>query len=188
MEKEYTYYSVDEFTSALSELSQSEYKKLMLFGYRFCQDYSLGCEGEDLFQEAVSRFITGSRKAPKEIKLIATLFNAMKSIGDAYINSKYQQARDASLRFDAEDGIDLEKFKPTSEEPEEVLSEYKYQLILKHFGEDEQILSMIKLIGEGAKAKEITDTFFDGDRKKYDTAYKRFTRKRKQLRMETQCI
>jgi DNA-directed RNA polymerase specialized sigma24 family protein len=188
MEKEYTYYSVDEFGAALAELTQTEIKKLVLFGVRFCRDYSLDCESEDIYQEAVSRFLAGSRKAPKEVKLVKTLYNAMKSVGDSIIKSRAQKIKDATVSFDDEDGISLDKFKPSSAEAEEVLFEHKYQLIIEHFGDDNQVLTMIELIGEGLKAREITDTLFGGDRKEYDTTYKRFMRKRKQLRKETQCI
>lgn len=188
MEKEYTYYSVDEFGAALAELTQTDIKKLVLFGVKFCRDYSLDCESEDIYQEAVSRFLSGSRKAPKEVKLVKTLFNAMKSVGDSMIKSRAQKIKDASVSFDDKNGMSLDKFMPFSENPDEAFCEHKYQLIVEHFGNDKQVLSMIELIGEGVKAKEITDTLFDGDRKKYDTTYKRFMRKSKQLRKETQCI
>jgi hypothetical protein len=188
MEMEYTYFSVDEFCTTLAELTQIEIKKLILFGMRLCRDYSLDCESEDLYQEAISRFLSGSRKAPKEVKLVKTLFNAMKSIGNSIIKSRAQKIKDASVSFDNEHGVSFSKLEPTSEELDEALSEYKYQLITKYFGDDEQVLSMIELIGEGVKAKEITNTLFDGNRKKYDTTYKRFMRKSKQLRKEARCI
>ena len=116
MKKEYSYYTVDEFIIALSTLNKTDKKKLLLFGIKYCRDYSLECEGIDLYQEAITRLLSGSRRAAKEI------------------------------------------------------------------------ISMIELIGDGLKAKEITNIMFNGDRKKYDTTYKRFMRNRKLIHKEAEGV
>jgi hypothetical protein len=189
MEKEYSYYTVDEFIIALSSLSQSDKKKLLLFGMKYCQGYSLECEGNDLYQEAITRLLSGSRKAAKEVTIVISLYTAMKSVGNAMLKSKSQQLSDMSTSI--EDNVHSVNNKINAEindEQNDSLDEFKHQLIKEHFGDDKEILSMIELIGEGVKAKEISDIMFDGDRKRYDTTYKRFMRKRKQIRTEAASV
>jgi hypothetical protein len=189
MKKEYSYYNVDEFVIALSTLSQTDKKKLLLFGIKYCRDYSLECEGDDLFQEAITRFISGSRKAAKEVTIIITLFNTMKSVGNSMLKSKSQQLRDLSTSIeDHEHSVNSKLNTEVKDEQNDLLDELKYQLIMDHFGDDTEVLSIIELIGEGVKAREITDIMFDGDRKRYDTTYKRFMRKRKQIRTEAASV
>jgi DNA-directed RNA polymerase specialized sigma24 family protein len=189
MKKEYSYYSVDEFVIALSTLSQTDKKKLLLFGIKYCRDYSLESEGDDLFQEAITRFISGSRKAAKEVAVLISLFNAMKSVGNSMLKSKNQQLRDVSTSIeDNEYSVNNKINAEVNDEQYDVLDELKHKLIMVHFGDDTEVLSMIELIGEGVKAREIADIMFDGDRKRYDTTYKRFMRKRKQIRTEAASV
>lgn len=189
MEKEYSYYTVDEFIIALSSLSQSDKKKLLLFGMKYCRDYSLECEGVDLYQETITRLLSGSRKAAKEVAIVISLFTAMKSVGNSMLKSKNQQLRDLSTNIeDNENFVNNKINAEVNDEQDDVLDELKHQLIMDHFGDDTEILSMIELIGEGVKAREITDIMFDGDRKRYDTTYKRFMRKRMHIRKEAESI
>jgi hypothetical protein len=189
MEKEYSYYTVDEFIIALTGLSQSDKKKLLLFGMKYCRDYSLECEGGDLFQEAITRLLSGSRKVAKEVTLVISLFNAMKSVGNSRLKSKSQRLRDMSTSIEGnEHSVNNKMNTEINDEQDNELDKLKHQLIMDHFGDDTEILSMIELIGEGVKAREITDIMFDGDRKRYDTTYKRFMRKRKQIRTEAASV
>lgn len=189
MKKEYSYYTVDEFIIALSALNKTDKKKLLLFGIRYCHDYSLECEGDDLYQEAITRYISGSRKAAKEVDIVISLFNAMKSVGNSMLKSKNQKLRDLSTSIENNEHFDYSQFNTKeNDEQEDHLSKLKYQLIMEHFGGDTEIVSMIELIGEGVKAKEITDIMFDGNRTKYDTTYKRFMRKRKLIRKEAESV
>jgi hypothetical protein len=189
MKKEYSYYTVDEFIIALSTLSKTDKKKLLLFGIKYCRDYSLECEGIDLYQEAITILLSGSRRAAKGVDIMTSLFTAMKSVGNEMLKSKSQKLRDISNSI--EDNVHSVNNKINAEindEQNDSLDEFKHQLIQEHFGDDTEILSMIELIGEGVKAREITDIMFEGDRKRYDTAYKRFMRKRKQIRTEAASV
>ena len=193
MKKEYSYYNVDEFIIALSTLSQTDKKKLLLFGIKYCRDYSLECEGDDLFQEAITRLLSGSRKAAKEVDIVISLFTTMRSVGNSILKSKSQQLKDLSTSIEdnehfVNNQINNEEIDEEIDEEDDYLSKLKYQLITAHFGDDKEIMSMIELIGEGLKAKEITSIMFNGDRKKYDTTYKRFMRKRKLIRKEAESV
>lgn len=189
MKKEYSYYTVDEFVIALSTLSSTDKKKLLLFGIKYCRDYSLECEGSDLYQETITRLLSGSRKAAKEVDIVISLFTAMQSVGNSILKSKSQQLRDLSTSIeDTEHVINNHINNVETDGEDDYLSKLKYQLITAHFGDDKEIMSMIEHIGEGLKAKEITNIMFDGDRKKYDTTYKRFMRKRKLIRKEAESV
>ena len=190
MKKEYSYYTVDEFVIALSTLSNTDKKKLLLFGIKYCRDYSLECEGSDLYQEAITRLLSGSRKAAKEVDIVISLFTAMQSVGNSILKSKSQQLRDLSTSIEDTEHVINSQINNVKKPMEKMtdLSKLKYQLITAHFGDDKEIMSMIEHIGEGLKAKEITNIMFDGDRKKYDTIYKRFMRKRKLIRKEAESV
>jgi hypothetical protein len=189
VKKEYSYFTVDEFIIALSTLSNTDKKKLLLFGTKYCRDYSLECEGSDLYQEAITRLLSGSRKAAKEVDLVISLFTSMKSVGNSVLKSKSQRLRDLSTSIeDNENIVNNQINNEESDEEDDYLSKLKYQLITDHFGDDKEIMSMIEFIGEGMKAKEITNIMFDGDRKKYDTIYKRFMRKRNIIRKEAESV
>lgn len=189
MKKEYSYYTVDEFVIALSTLGNTDKKKLLLFGIKYCRDYSLECEGCDLYQEAITRLLSGSRKAAKEVDIVISLFTTMKSVGNSILKSKSQQLRDLSTSIeDNEHVVNNQISNVEIDKEDDYLIKLKYQLITAHFGDDKEIMSMIEYIGEGLKAKEITNIMFDGDRKKYDTIYKRFMRKRKLIHKEAENV
>lgn len=189
MKKEYSYYTVDEFIIALSTLSKTDKKKLLLFGIKYCRDYSLECEGIDLYQEAITRLLSGSRRAAKGVDIVTSLFTAMKSVGNSVLKSKSQRLRDLSTSIeDNEHVVNNQVNNVEIDDEDDYLIKLKYQLISEHFGDDKEIISMIELIGGGLKAKEITNIMFNGDRKKYDTTYKRFMRKRKLIHKEAEGV
>ena len=189
MKKEYSYYTVDEIIIALSTLSRADKKKLLLFGIKYCRDYSLECEGSDLYQEAITRLLSGSRRAAKEVDIVTSLFTAMKSVGNSVLKSKSQRLRDLSTSIEGnEHVVNNQVNNVENDDEDDYLIKLKYQLISEHFGDDKEIISMIELIGDGLKAKEITDIMFNGDRKKYDTTYKRFMRKRKLIHKEAEGV
>jgi len=189
MKKEYSYYSVDEFTKVLSTLSTTGKKKILLFGTFYCHKYSLGCEWEDLYHEALTRMLSGMRKVPEGVDLEVSICNAMRSVGNSMLKEKSQRIRDLSISIEDNDNLDSNQLKTEdNDDSDEYLCKLKYQLITEHFGDDKEIMSMIELIGEGLKAKEITNIMFNGDRKKYDTTYKRFMRKRNIIRKEAESV
>ncbi len=193
MKMEYSYYTVDEFIIALSTLSRTDKKKLLLFGIKYCRDYSLECEGIDLYQEAITRLLSGSRRAAKEVDIVTSLFTAMKSVGNSVLKSKSQRLRDLSTSIEdnehvVNNQVNNQVNNVEIDDEDDHLIKLKYQLIYKHFGDDKEIISMIELIGDGLKAKEITNLMFNGDRKKYDTTYKRFMRKRKLIHKEAEGV
>lgn len=133
---------------------------------------------EDLLQEAITRVLTGSRKLPEGVPMVAFIAGIMRSLKTEY----WRRARAGSgnreaLRLDhtpAESGaLELRDPAPT---PERALSaQQELAAIAKLFADDPVALRILACLGEGMSAEQIRVTT-GLSKTDYDSARKRMRR------------
>lgn len=183
MKKEYSYLSIDSFLTKYQLLGVEELKKLIAVCYRFRNAYCLQLEPKDLMQEALTRIIEGHRKIPEDIVLVAGIAQVIKSIANDLVNSAPNKALRLEVVAEEADSV-MSEASVFSLSPEEELLEAqeaadvseKVMAIFRFFENDTDVLSLLRSIADGLKARDIVQSTFDGNQVKYDSTRKRLMR------------
>lgn len=183
MKKEYSYLSIDNFLTKYQLLGVEELKKLIAVCYRFRNAYCLQLEPKDLMQEALTRIIEGHRKIPEDIVLVAGIAQVIKSIANDLVNSAPNKALRLEVVAEEADSV-MSEASVFSLSPEEELLEAqeaadvseKVMAIFRFFENDTDVLSLLRSIADGLKARDIVQSTFDGNQVKYDSTRKRLMR------------
>lgn len=183
MKKEYSYLSIDNFLKKYQLLGVEELKKLIAVCYRFRNAYCLQLEPKDLMQEALTRIIEGHRKIPEDIVLVAGIAQVIKSIANDLVNSAPNKALRLEVVAEEADSV-MSEASVFSLSPEEELLEAqeaadvseKVMAIFRFFENDTDVLSLLRSIADGLKARDIVQSTFDGNQVKYDSTRKRLMR------------
>lgn len=191
MSKEYSYLSVDQFLQDYQALTDGDIKRLVSVCYRFRNAYCLQLEPKDLMQEALTRIIGSDRKIPEGVSLVAGIANVIKSIANDLVNSASNRAWQLEVVADETDEVmsDVSVFGASPED--ELLEEQevaavteKVKAIFVCFENDSEVLSLLRSITKGLKARDIVKSTFGGNQVKYDTTRKRLMRGIAKLKVE----
>lgn len=112
---------------------------------------------EDMLQEAITRAITGSRRLPEGVSMVAFLAGILRSLRADYWRRARRESRDDQLRIDHEsdESLALDLTDPTPG-PERAL-EARQQLtrIKQLFADNPLARTIIDGLGEGLSAEQI---------------------------------
>jgi len=129
---------------------------------------------EDMLQEALTRILTGSRRRPEGVPMVAFVAGILRSLRADYWRRAQQEARREKLRHDQlhDESLALDLADPTPG-PERALSaRQQITLIKRLFSDDPAALSIIDGLGEGLTAEQIrlatglTKTDYDSTRRR----------------------
>lgn len=191
MSKEYSYLSVDQFLQDYQALTDGDIKRLVGVCYRFRNAYCLQLEPKDLMQEALTKIIGSDRKIPEGVSLVAGIANVIKSIANDLVNSASNRAWQLEVVSDETDEVmsDVSVFGASPED--ELLEEQevaavteKVKAIFVCFENDSEVLSLLRSITKGLKARDIVKDSFGGSQVKYDTTRKRLMRGIAKMKVE----
>jgi DNA-directed RNA polymerase specialized sigma24 family protein len=163
--------STDEMALALGLMKPAD----LLRVERFARARVVGLrplEWEDLVNEAVSRALSGSRKCPRDVPVVAFLRQTVRSIAEEERRRRGQQAY-PSTAIEEEHFLQLADTAPDPEE--QVLARDSIQGLLDRFGNDAELIALGKGLELGETATEICRRV-DLTPKQYDAARKRFKR------------
>jgi len=180
---EYSYLSVDAFLKNYQLLKTEELKRLIAVCHRFRDAYCLKLEPKDLMNEALTGIIAGHRKIPKGIVLVAGIAQVIKSIANDLVTSASNKAWQLEVAAEESDSV-MSEVSVFSLSPEEELLEAqeaadvseKVMAIFRFFENDADVLSLLRSITDGLKARDIVESTFNGNQVKYDSTRKRLMR------------
>ena len=155
--------SRDELARALARLTATDLKRLELIA-RMRSNGLPAIEWQDLLQEGLARTLSGRRRWPKNIPLLAFLAQVMRSLASEIRDrpAEIELAEDA-LVAGADDGM-------AAIEAEDLL-----RAIERRFAEDEDVRTLLDGLLRGETAKEIQARLHLSPHA-YDAARKRFWR------------
>ncbi|WP_213997629.1 hypothetical protein [Arsukibacterium sp.] len=191
MSKEYSYLSVDQFLQGYQALTDGDVSRLVGVCYSLRNVYRLQLEPKDLMQEALTRIIGSERRIPEDVPLVAGIANVIKSIANDLVNSASNRAWQLEVVSDETDEAmsDVSVFGASPED--ELLEEQevaavteKVKAIFVCFENDSEVLSLLRSITKGLKARDIVKNTFGGSQVKYDTTRKRLMRGIAKMKVE----
>jgi len=174
---------VREAFSALTDTERIKIRKAADFRSRPLLKYCGGeCSGDSLIHEAVIRLLDGRRKWKKNrVSFFSLLLGVIRSI--AYEYAQRLKTRSASVeaklakvtaREEDEDICESIGSNDLDQETRLIWNE-KYQNVLNHFSEDNEVLDMIECMCAGLKQSEVIE-YMSITGKKYAAIYKRLFR------------
>ncbi len=191
MSKEYSYLSVDQFLQGYQALTDGDISRLVGVCYSLRNVYRLQLEPKDLMQDALTRIIGGDRRVPVEVPLVVVIANIIKSIANDLVNSASNRSWQLEVMSDETDEVmsDVSVFGASPEnellEEQEVAAvSQQVKAIFLFFENDSDVLSLLRSITKGLKARDIVKDAFDGSQVKYDTTRKRLMRGIAKMKVE----
>jgi RNA polymerase sigma-70 factor (ECF subfamily) len=132
---------------------------------------------EDLLQEALTRFLIGTRPQPEGVPIVAFLAGVMRSLRTAHWRRLAGSSRrgDFRLGHKLRDCRDLELCDPVADPERSVTAEQQLDLLLQLFIDDPIALKLIAGLGEGLSAEQIRRAA-GLSRTEYESARKRIRR------------
>tara|TARA_R110002126_G_scaffold75469_34_gene188501 strand:- start:15238 stop:15825 length:588 start_codon:yes stop_codon:yes gene_type:complete len=189
--KEYSYLSVDQFLQGYQALTDGDISRLVGVCYSLRNVYRLQLEPKDLMQDALTRIIGGDRRVPVEVPLVVVIANIIKSIANDLVNSASNRSWQLEVMSDETDEVmsDVSVFGASPEnellEEQEVAAvSQQVKAIFLFFENDSDVLSLLRSITKGLKARDIVKDAFDGSQVKYDTTRKRLMRGIAKMKVE----
>ncbi len=112
---------------------------------------------EDMLQEAITSVLTGSRRQPEGVTMVAFVAGILRSLRAHYWRRAQRESRDGRLRIDHESGqslaLDLEDPRPGPERALDARQQLTRIKVL--FAADPPALKIIDGLGEGLSAEQI---------------------------------
>lgn len=191
MSKEYSYLSVDQFLQGYQALTDGDISRLVGACHRLRNVYRLKLEPKDLMQEALTRIIGSDRRIPADVPLVVGIANVIKSIANDLVNSSSNRSWQLEVVSDEPDEVmsDVSVFGASpedelQEEQEVAAVTEKVKAIFVCFENDAEVLSLLRSITTGFKARDIVKNTFGGSQVKYDTTRKRLMRGIAKMKVE----
>lgn len=162
-----------EAQDAIEGLQDADYTKLMLIAMSFTKARLRGSvvEPEDLVQDAIAKTLDGRRKWNRNVSIIKHLDRVMES--DSGHEAEKRVARDLRL-LPEDDAAEPAAKQPRPEARLTALDELEGLLAL--FADDQPVLDLLRLKGDGLSASEIQRELGMG-KTQYDTVTKRIRRR-----------
>jgi DNA-directed RNA polymerase specialized sigma24 family protein len=112
---------------------------------------------EDLLQEAITRVLTGSRRRPEGLTMVAFVAGILRSLRAHYWRRARRQPRDNKLRIQqqGEESFALDLVDPTPGPERALEARQQLALIKLLFADDPTALKIIDGLGEGLSAEQI---------------------------------
>lgn len=176
MEQKCNYLTVDEFIERIEGLSRTEHKKLLLIGVHYCKVYRLGAEAESLVHDAFLRVLEGSRRIPRDVKIVAALGNIIRSVAGDHPDKKFGENE---MAFPDLGVNDADTWAGSALQPgpaEMAIAEETVERIAAFFEGDTFVNALIKAYAANMKQKQIIEFIFKGDSKTYEATRRRFRR------------
>jgi DNA-directed RNA polymerase specialized sigma24 family protein len=112
---------------------------------------------EDMLQEALTRVLTGSRRQPEGVPMVAFVAGILRSLRADYWRRAKRESSDDKLRFDrqCDESLELDLVDPRPG-PERALSARQQIALIKLlFADDPAALTIIDGLGDGLTAEQI---------------------------------
>lgn len=184
MEQRNKYLSPDEVMEMMEKLSLSDYKRLLRLGSQFCGMYHLGNEAESLLQDALLRIWEGTRHVPRDVHFVSAIGKILWSIAGDHKDKKF--SKNESVYESPEDHI-TESSIGTELSPcptDLIVAEETVLRIGKFFEGDAYVNALIQAYAANMKQQEIITAIFQGDRKTFEAARRRFRRGMSKIKEE----
>jgi DNA-directed RNA polymerase specialized sigma24 family protein len=112
---------------------------------------------EDLLQEAITRVLTGSRRQPEGLTMVAFVAGILRSLRAHYWRRARREPRDDKLRIDhrGEESFALDLADPTPGPERALEARQQLTLIKLLFADDPTALKIIDGLGDGLSAEQI---------------------------------
>jgi RNA polymerase sigma-70 factor (ECF subfamily) len=163
---------------ALCLVSEMELLKLKTIARLHARGLPPDVGWEDLLQEALTRVITGSRRKPDDVDVVAFLAGIMRSLRSEHwrrAGGGVDRRGNKRAREPFEDGHEV-ALRDAAPDPERALSAaQEIKAIEQLFASDEVVLGIIAGLGRGLSAEEIRVSM-GLSRTEYDSARKRMRR------------
>ncbi len=162
--------------AALQEMSRADRLRLEHFA-RLRAAGLQGLDWEDLLHEAIDRALSGARKWPRSVPLVAFMCGTIRSIsGDVWREGKFKS--EISISGVVSDNTEL-NVDPPDENPgpeREVMARRMLESIFRLFKNDKDVLAVLQGLGDGSNPEEIQRA--NGiTPKRYASAQKRIRRR-----------
>jgi hypothetical protein len=179
----YTYLTIDEFKECYKALDPNQQNKIVISCNMLCRLYRLtewNLDSGDLFNEGFTRFLSGSRKLPKEHEFVKSFTYALKSIAQELADKK------SGLHVPLDDVIESQHFRVISEPSSEQIllnneaeeaRENQLAEVMTYFEDDLEITQLLTAKLKGMKAREIVSNVFCSDENLYSAVSRRYRRK-----------
>jgi DNA-directed RNA polymerase specialized sigma24 family protein len=165
-----------EVAAALQDMSRADRVRLEHFA-RLRAAGLQGLDWEDLLHEAIDRALSGARRWPRSVSLVAFLCGTIRSIsGDLWREGKFKSEIPISGAVGHNTGLEVD---PPDENPSperEVIARRVLESIFRLFKNDKDVLAVLQGLGDGSNPEEIQRA--NGiTPKRYASAQKRIRRR-----------
>lgn len=159
------FWSPSDINNAINNLSKADTYRL----HSIAKQYSYHCsmDVDEILNEAIFRAISGKRKCPINVSLIAFISQTMRSIAfnERRKNEKYESIDNSTTSLQ-DKSVSLD---------EKASADQELNTISELFKNDEDITSYLMGISDGLTPNEICE-LWEWDRKKYGSVQKRLRR------------
>lgn len=145
--------TLTEVAEALHAMSQADRVRLARFA-RLRATGLAAWDWEDLLHEAIDRVLSGSRKWPRSVPLIAFMCGTIRSIaGDLWRERRSRSDADSQATTENQVEHDLPDDSPGPER--QVMARRTLERILDVFEDDDEALAIVKGLADGSNPEEI---------------------------------
>lgn len=143
-----------EVAAALQQMSRADRVRLEHFA-RLRAAGLQGLEWEDLLHEAIDRVLSGARKWPRSVPLVAFMCGTMRSIsGDLWREGRHKS--EVALPTSGEGDLGSYDLADSSPDPErQVIARRTLKNIFSLFQGDDDALAVLNGLGDGSSPEEI---------------------------------
>ena len=157
---------------AIAELTEGDLLRLKVLARLRVRGLPGGVGWADLLHETILRALSGARRWPAGVPLMAFLAGVMRSV----CSEHWRRARrERQVLVVAEAGVEAADTSPGADQERQVAAAEALAAIYRHFAEDETVLRIMAGLAEGLSAREIRRRH-DMTQTEYDTARKRLRR------------
>jgi DNA-directed RNA polymerase specialized sigma24 family protein len=140
---------------ALEMVSRMDLLRLKTIARIYARGLSPEGVWEDMLQEAITRVITGSRRRPEDVPMVAFVAGILRSLRADYWRRARRESRDGRLRIDHESDDSLDLVDPTPGPECALDARQQLTLIKLLFADDPAALKVIDGFCDGLSAEQI---------------------------------
>jgi RNA polymerase sigma-70 factor (ECF subfamily) len=163
---------------ALDLLGETDLLRLKTIARLHARGLPPDVDWSDLLQEAITRVVTGARKQPEGVPMIAFLAGIMRSLKAEHwrrVSKRPGDRRSLALDARADDSHEIDLFDPAAGPERRLSAQQELTAIARLFAEDHVALQIMVGLGEGLTAEQIRSMTGIG-KTEYDSARRRMRR------------
>ncbi|MFB2649395.1 hypothetical protein [Shewanella mangrovisoli] len=168
--KDYDYYTVDEILQALESNTDEVLTRTTILTKCLARKSGLTVEAEEVFNEALMRILDNTRHVPKDIPLVVTIGNVIRSICNGMAERNQEKIFKHSESID---GYSKTIADITDNEDD---ADPRWGILMSIFSQDDVAMRFLAATQEGQNKSEIVKSVFAGDETAYDTTRRRIVR------------